>query len=772
MKCPHCGHENRVQAKFCEQCAARLVRTCIQCGSELSATGKFCSECGHAVPAGSQPDRTPPEAFTPKHAHDRIVLSNSVLEGEHRQITVLFADICGFTRLSTELGSEATHTLLNHYFAVVDKIIEDYGGTVDKHIGDNVMAVFGAPVAHTDDPQRAIRTAREIHRAIEAVSKTAARRLQVHIGIATGQVVASKTGSDTHREYTVTGPAVNLASRLQDMAGPAETYISDAVQRAVARLAISEAQGEVEIDGLEQPVRVWKLHDLVAEPPPAGSRPFVGRRSELAQFSGILAACRETGHGQTVFVRGEAGIGKTRLVDEFQRLAEQQGFACHMSLVLDFGVGRGQDAIRTLVRSLLRIPPKSDQDIRAAAADRAFAEGLLTHDRRVYLNDLLDLPQSPDLRIVYEAMDNSTRNTGKQESVVELVSHRSAAQPLLIVVEDIHWADPATLAYLATLSRTVMISPAVLIMTSRSEGDPINQTWRGAAGGSPLMTIDMAPLRESEALELAKEYLETSNRFALTCIERAEGNPLFLEQLLRSAEEAGEENVPGSVQSLVQWRMDRLPPSERTALQAASVLGQRFTLSALQHLIERPQYNCSALVEHFLIRPVAEGFLFAHALVREGVYLSLLRTRQKELHRRAAEWFADHDSVLRAQHLDRAEDPEAAQAYLEVARAQVGQYDFARARQLAERGLEIADDPATRYALTCLQGDILRELGDSEESIKAFERALETAADDAQRSKAWIGLAESMRIVDRYHEAFAALDNAEAPQRERDALID
>jgi class 3 adenylate cyclase/tetratricopeptide (TPR) repeat protein len=688
-------------------------------------------------------------------------------EGEYRQVTVLFADLSGFTRLSAEMDAEATHTLLNHYFEVVDRIVENYRGRVDKHIGDNVMAVFGAPVAHTDDPQRAVRTALDIHRAMGSIGEKVGRPLQAHIGVATGQVVASSTGSDAHREYTVTGAAVNLASRLQDMAGPGETYISDAVQRAIAEIANSEAKGEVEIKGLDQPVRVWRVQKLLGETSGGSHRPFVGRRSELAQFAGVLSACRETGSGQTVFVRGEAGIGKTRLVEQFQRLAEQEGFACHTSLMLDFGVGKGQDAIRTLVRSLLGIPSAGDTDIRirAGAANRAFAKGLLSLNRKVYLNDLLDLPQPLELNALYDAMDNPTRNRGKQETVAELVSRLSAAHAIIVVVEDLHWADPLALAYLVTLAETVTMCPAILIMTSRIEGDPIDKAWRGAVGHSPLMTIDLAPLRNAEALELAAEYLETSNRFALTCIERAEGNPLFLEQLLRSIEETGEEDVPGSVQSLVQSRLDRLTPADRAALQAASVFGQRFTLSALRHLIDSPQYDCTRMVEHFLVRPLGEDFLFAHALVREGVYSSLLRARRKELHRRAADWFAEQDLVLRAQHLDRAEDPAAGQAYLEATRAQVAQYDYARARQLAERGLEIAEDVATRYALTCYQGDILRTLGNSEGSIEAFERALETAADDAQRSKAWIGQVEGMRIVDRYDEALAALDKAEAAAR-------
>ncbi len=302
----------------------------------------------------SGPDASPSQT-------SQVPDSLSTGEGEHRQVTVLFADLSGFTTLSSELGAEATHTLLNRYFEAVDGVVERFGGSVDKHIGDNVMAVFGAPIAHTDDPQRAVRAAIDIHQAMAGISEAAGRPLQVHIGIASGQVVASGTGSDAHREYTVTGNSVNLASRLQDMAAPGETYISDAVQRAVGELVSSEAMDEVAIKGLDRPVRVWRMHGLGTSLDETGQRIFVGRRSELAQLTGVLSACRETGSGQTVYLRGEAGIGKSRLVEEFRRTAGQQGFACHTSLVLDFGVGKDQDAIRTLVRSLLGIPPGQRQ---------------------------------------------------------------------------------------------------------------------------------------------------------------------------------------------------------------------------------------------------------------------------------------------------------------------------------------------------------------------------------------------------------------------------
>ncbi len=175
-------------------------------------------------------------------------------EGERRQVTVLFADLSGFTQLSKELGAEETHVLLNRYFDAVDGIVEGYGGNIDKHMGDNVMAVFGAPVAHDDDPLRAVRAALDIHDRMATLSEDVGYQLQAHVGIASGQVVASGTGSDAHREYTVTGDSVNLASRLQDQAAPGDTLVSDALHHAVAAVVDCEPLGEVEVKGLDAPV--------------------------------------------------------------------------------------------------------------------------------------------------------------------------------------------------------------------------------------------------------------------------------------------------------------------------------------------------------------------------------------------------------------------------------------------------------------------------------------------------------------------------------------
>ena len=310
---------------------------------------------------------------------------------------------------------------------------------------------------------------------------------------------------------------------------------------------------------------VWLVAALRDTVDQAKRGTFVGRDTESGQFAAVLDACLRTGTGQVILLRGEAGIGKTRLVEELEGLARDRGFASHKGLVLDFGVGKGQDAIRVLVRHLLEPVAGGGKAERAAAADRAEQAGSLDADHRVFVNDLLDLPQSTELRALYDAMDNTTRDRGKQQVVADLVTRASAECPLLLTVEDLHWARPITLGHLATMTATVRDRPAVLVMTTRIEGDPLDQTWRSTTYGSPLMTIDLGPLREEEAIALAGGFIDASDCFAMDCIERAEGNPLFLEQLLYNAEEGGKRRCqPRSrVSSSRGWTVCRRLTSKR-----------------------------------------------------------------------------------------------------------------------------------------------------------------------------------------------------------------
>ena len=763
MRCPSCKTENREERRFCSSCGAGLNVVCRACDFLNEPGDEFCGGCGTRLAAagGEKPGRGGGEP------------RDEGPSGDRRQLTILFADLSGYTALSEVLDAEDLHGLVGLVFDAIDRIVEDHGGTVHRHVGDEVMALFGAPVAHSDDPIRAVLAAFEAHRAMTALGAEQGRDIAVHVGIASGSVVIAGQGKENPEavpDYAVTGVAANLAARLNSLAEPGETIISDTVYRAVEEHVDCDALGETKVKGLAKPVLAWRAKELRAQGRKRRDRRFIGRRAESAQFIGALESCRDTRTGQAILVRGEAGMGKTRLVEEFESDAEKRGFACHKGLIFDFGVGEGHDAIRTLVSDLLAVPIGSDIPAREAGAAEALAAGLCAPDQRVFLNDLLNLAQLAELQGLYDAMDIATRNRGKHALITGLIRRVCDRQPRLLVVEDVHWADAETLSDLAQITKAVQDCPAVLVMTSRIDGDPLDQTWRGGTGGSPLSTIDIGPLREAEAAQLAGGFVRASDEFARNCINRAGGNPLFLEQLLRSVEESGDEDVPATIQSLVLARIDRLEGPDKRALQAASAIGQRFALEALQAVVGDPNYSCAPLIERHLVRPEGDEYLFAHALIQESVYASLLKDTKGRLHRHAAQWFADRDPVLHAEHLDRAEDPAAPRAYLQAARTQAADYHYDQASRLVGRGLEIAHDPADMFGLNSFRAKVLLDMGSIDESIAGYEGALQFADNDIERCQAWLGLAAGMRIADRYDDALETLDKADAVARIQDMV--
>ncbi len=706
---------------------------------------RFCGGCGK--PLGQAADAAPPP-------------SPAASPGEHRPVTILFADLAGFTKLTTELGAEKTHALLNRQLAVLDELVTGYGGG-SEYIGDAIMAVFGAPIAHSDDPMRAARAAGDMHGAIAKLGDEMGRPLKLHIGIASGQVVAGGLGSDSRTKYTVIGDSVNLASRLSSLAEPGETLVSDTVSNAIGRQIKCEAAGTAMVKGIDQPIHLWRVTGEGDTAGPQFDTPFVGRQAELRQLSALIDACRESKEGHVVLLRGEAGIGKTRTAAELLRMTAERGFSCHRSLVLDFGAGKGQDAIGSLARSLLGIAPGRGKEGRARQVAAAIGSGLVDQADLVFFNDLLDVAQPMELRAISDAMNTAARQQGQEAALQTLLRRLSVQKPVMILIEDIHWADPPVLSVLAALAHVANEAPVILAMTTRIEGDPIDAAWRGQAGGGALAIVDLGPLRRTEARALAVGLAITDDGVIAGCIERAEGNPLFLEQLLRNAGESSSQSMPASIQSLVLARADRLPPLDKRALQAAAVVGQRFTLEAMRAMIGIADYVPQELLRHRLIRADAGAFLFAHALIRDGIYDSLLTATRQELHRAAAGWFDKRDPVLRALHLDLAGDPAAALAYEAAARSVATQYRNDQALTLAEMGLALATDDKQRVSLGLLHGQLLQDAGQAAISIEAYEQALKLANDDRTRVAAWYGLAAGHRILDRYAEAESFLAKAQ-----------
>ena len=358
-------------------------------------------------------------------------------------------------------------------------------------------------------------------------------------------------------------------------------------------------------------------------------------------------------------------------------------------------------------------------------------------------------------------MSTTAREQGSLHALCDIVAAVGAALPLLLVVEDIHWADAWTLERLAALAVLAARQPLLLVMTTRFAGDPSAGAWRTSLHGAPLTGIDLGPLTSEDSQRLAALSSTMPAALVASCVERAEGNPLFLLQLLLDAGAAAQTSLPGSIQALVHTRMDRLAGEDKAALQAASVLGQRFAMEALRHLLDRAGYDPRLLVENFLIRADSGEFMFCHALIRDGAYASLLHKRRRALHARAAEWFVTRDGVLAAEHFDRADDPRAAAAYLDASLTLAEQFRHAAALALVERGLALAVAQETRFALLMARGRLLVEIGRPGDAIEAARAALEAASNAGERARALIAMAAGMRVNDRIADGLAALDEAE-----------
>lgn len=746
MRCPRCQTENREERRFCGACGAALPPPCPACGFVNAPEERFCGGCGASLHPGSAEN---PVAVEP-------------LQPELRPATVLFADLVGFTSLANRVDPEALKAWLDRFFEVADGYVLQFGGSVDKHLGDGLMAVFGAPVAHDNDPERASLCAEALHRVVLPAPEPGGTPPLLHIGIATGTVMASPSGSSLHRSYTVTGPSVNLAARLCELAGPGETLVSEPVARAIDERFEVEPLGAIRVAGFDAPVPTWRMLRARRDDRRGSATPLIGRMRETRQIAGILDACRESGAGQVVALRGEAGIGKTRLVEAIEDMARERGFVPAKASLLDFGGGRDRDPTRALAAALLDLPAGADADLRQDRLERAAENGSVTSQGRAALADLLDLPLEDEARRLYDAMPPQARVQAVEELLRDLLLAASKTAPRLLTIEDIHWADAGTLSRLAALGAAAASTPCIVLLTTRIAGDPLDAAWRARLRGAPIATVDVVPLSRVEAMALASALLGRTDSDFSALVDRAEGNPLFLVQLVRHADERLSSTVPGSIQSLVLARADRLAPDDKRLLQTASVLGQRFALEVLRHLAEQPLASLDTLMAQGLMLPAGEDCAFAHALVHEAIYASLPRARREALHRRAADWYRRRDPGLYAQHLDRANDAGAAAAYVDAAASARGAHRLEEALNLVEQGAKAAGADQVRVALALERGALLHDLGRIEEATADYEAALGLATEPRQRCQAQIGLATAMRISDRIEAALKVLDEAEA----------
>jgi tetratricopeptide (TPR) repeat protein/transcriptional regulator with XRE-family HTH domain len=483
-------------------------------------------------------------------------------------------------------------------------------------------------------------------------------------------------------------------------------------------------------------------------------RGLAGRSIEVLQFGAVLDAVHECQDGHVVYVRGMAGIGKSRLVDTFRGMARKDGFACHGGEFHDFGVGDGSLLLAQLVCSMAGVAHSADQHLGGRASMAAWGVMALKACERLklpseslfFLRALFELaPADEAQQARYAAMSDRERHDGLQTALHHLMVKQAIGQPLLIHIEDVHWGDAHTLALLSRLMAATSDAPIIWLLTSRHEGDPLDAALRPNFAAA-LSVLDLAPLRPREAVSLAAQFADVDPAYRAACIERAQGNPLYLTQLLANHES----DFPESLRHLVQTRIDRLAPPARQALRYAAVLGHRFELASLRSALGDIAYAPEQEVRQMMIREVEAGvYAFVHDLVMQCVYDSIPAAARQRMHHGVAELYREADLALYAQHLARSGDALACGALLAAMREKLAGYHYAQALELGHlcEGLPAYD--AEPHSLALLQGQACAGLGQMNEAAAHFQAALDLAPTPAARIEAVLALAPVLNALDR-----------------------
>jgi class 3 adenylate cyclase len=444
MKCPRCAFENRPQAKFCEECAASLARACANCGTQLSATAKFCPECAHPVAAGVVTQRrfTSPETYTPKHLAEKILTSKSALEGERKQVTVLFADMKGSMELLADRDPEEARKILDPVLEHMMEAVHRYEGTVNQVMGDGIMALFGAPLAHEDHAVRAcysaLRMQESVKRYAEGVRRTEGIPIQIRLGLNSGEVVVRSIGSDLKMDYTAVGQTTNLSARMEQMATPGSVLITADTLRLAEGFVQVKSIGPVNVKGMSEPVEVYEVTGVGATrsrlqaAAARGLTRFVGRDTEIEHLRKALEQARAD-HGQVVAVLGEPGVGKSRLFHEFTHSHRTEGWLIVESGSVSYGKATPYLPLIDLLKAYFKIHDRDNQrEIREKVTGK-----LLTLDKSLESTlpaflALLDVPVDDP---VWQALDPAQRRQQTLGAVKRLLLRESQVQPLILLFD-------------------------------------------------------------------------------------------------------------------------------------------------------------------------------------------------------------------------------------------------------------------------------------------------------------------------------------------------
>ena len=666
MQCRSCQHENPFGAKFCGECGTRLESVCPSCRASNPPANKFCHECGQSLSARPAAARfSSPQAYTPKHLAEKILTSRSALEGERKQVTVLFADMKGSMELMVDGDPETARKILDPVLEHMMEAVHRFEGTVNQVMGDGIMALFGAPLAHEDHGVRAcyaaLRMQESVKRYAEDVQRTEGIPIQIRVGLNSGEVVVRSIGSDLHMDYTAVGQTTHLAARMEQMAMPGSVLMTADTLRFAEGYVQVKSLGPVGIKGLTESVEVYELtgagmaRTRLQAAAARGLTRFVGRETEMAALHQALVKAH-AGHGQVVALVGEPGVGKSRLVYEFARSHRTEDWLILETSLVSYGKAMPYLPIIDLLKTYFQIEDRDDgRSIREKITGK-----LLTLDRALEptLPGFLTLMDVPVEDSRWQALDPPRRRQQTLDVIKRLLFRESQVQPLLLVFEDLHWIDSESQAFLDSLIESLPTARILLLVNYRPEyhhrwGNKTYYTQRRLDPLPPASAEELlsSVLGDEAALKPLKQLL----------ITRTDGNPFFLEESVRTLVEAevlaGERGnyrlaravdsipVPDTVQAVLAARIDRLAPNEKRLLQAAAVIGKSVLFAFLQAIAGLPEeelrrgltnLQSTEFLYETRLFPDLE-YTFKHGLTHELAYGSLLQERRKALHVRLVE---------------------------------------------------------------------------------------------------------------------------------------
>jgi class 3 adenylate cyclase/tetratricopeptide (TPR) repeat protein len=759
MRCSRCQYENPAGQKFCGECGARLGSGCSACGAANSPGQKFCGDCGAALDqAQASPKFGSPDAYTPRHLAERILTSRAALEGERKQVTVLFADIKGSLELIESSDPEHAQLLLDSVLSAMMDAVHRYEGTVNKILGDGIMALFGAPLAH-DHAVRAAYAALAMQDAARRAAAAARAKFgvepQIRVGLNSGEVVVRAVGNDLSLDYDAIGPTAHLAARMEQLAIPGTVRLTQNTLHLAEGFIEVEPLGPVPVKGLDRPIQIYELRGAT----PTSSRfqaalarglsRFVGRDDEIGALGQALDRAAQ-GHGQVFAVVGDPGVGKSRLYHEFTRSHRTAGLLVLESRSVSYGKATTYLPVIDLLKAYYQIDDRDDlRRIREKVTGKLL---ILDEGLRPAAPALLGLLDVPIDDPAWAALEPSQRRRRTLEAIKAVLLRESEVQPLVIVFEDLHWVDSETQAFLDSLVESLPTARVLLLVNYRPEYQ------HGWASRSYYTQRRIGPLPPQNTEELLHDLLGDDPSLArLKELLLKRGNPLFLEETARTLVETGSLEgargayrlvrplkslqIPPTVQAILTARIDRLSAADKQLLQAASVVGKDVPYAILQAIAGLPEdalhRGLADLQDHEFLYETRlfpdREYTFKHALTHEVTYGSLLAERRRALHERTVEAtlrlypdrLAEHVERL-AHHAVRAERWEPAVAFLRQAAAKAAARSAYReaAAGLEQALVALGHLPETQDTLR--HGVDLRfELRSSLQALGEHERVVE-----------------------------------------------